>query len=239
MILIIPNSLSDKIEVGKADHIVAPSWLSPFTSMSVRYAIDKYEATEVRAFRVKDAMAAISARSIAKAKPRITFVALPNSRPPKGIPADVKAGVDAWIFPSERLKKLYPADLKHTSVEPPIASSFSGTAIFDESAKNYAWIGDIDGNTMRLKKAIEWVNAKEEECTLSVFGTGKPGNVMPAVKLARSIENSDRITWMGQPFTPEHCNTPITAIIQTGLDPTPLENKIHSQGIPLINIHQQ
>ncbi|MCM1452324.1 MAG: hypothetical protein NC102_08690 [Clostridium sp.] len=238
MIIILPNSLAAEVETAPGDHVVAPSWLSPFTAMSVRYAIDSHSDQEILAMRIKDAMASISARKIAKKRPKITMLILPNSKAPKGVPAEVKEGVDKWIFPSERLRALYPHGLKNAIVEPPVDKGFSAFPTIDEKARRYAWVGPIDGNTERLKKAIEWINSRPEECSLLVFGEGKAGNVMPAVRLARSIENPDRIAWMGQKFSPADCKTPFTAIIQAGLDPTPLENKLKSHGLPLINIYQ-
>ncbi|MCM1225006.1 MAG: hypothetical protein NC548_62200 [Lachnospiraceae bacterium] len=185
--------------------------------------------------RIKDAMAAISARKIAKRRPKVTMLILPNTNAPKGIPAEVREGVDKWIFPSERLRSLYPQGLKNAVVEPPLDKGFAGVPSVDEKARRYAWVGPIDGNTERLKKAIEWINSRPEECSLLVFGEGKAGNVMPAVRLARSIENSDRIAWMGKDFSPADCKTPLSAIIQAGLDPTPLENKLKSCGLPLLS----
>jgi len=234
MITILPNSLNAEIEVKAPDHIVRPSCLSPLTSMIVRYAIDSRPDNEIVVFRIKDAMAAISARTIAKRKPMITMRILPNSKPPKGIPSDVRAGVDRWIFPSKRMRGLYPADLKDACIETMVDTGFDGEPIHDPTAKYYVWIGGIDGNTERLKKAIKWIDSRPEDCTLAVFGVGKARNVMPAVQLARAIEHPDRITWMGQPMTAQHCNTPITAVIQAGPDPSPLENRFVAANIPLV-----
>lgn len=234
MIIILPANLNDAIRATEADTIVHPSWLSPLTSMQVRYAIDSRCDDEITAFRIKDAMAAISARSIAKRKPKVTMRIMPNSKPPKGIPADVKAGVDRWIFPTGRLRDLYPSDLNGATVETIVDTAFDGKPSHSPQAAYYAWIGGIDGNTERLKKAIEWIDSQAGDCTLAVFGIGKARNVMPAVKLARSIFHPDRISWMGQPMTASHCDVPFTAVIQAGLDPTPLENRFAAEGIPLI-----
>lgn len=236
MIIILPESLKTQIEPEVTDHIVTPSWLSPLTSMSVRYAIDSGSDTAITAFRIKDAMAAISARAIARRKPKITVRVIPNSQPPKGIPSDVKAGVDEWIFPSERMRSLYPRDIKGAKVSPPIDARFNVKPTFDPEAGRIIWIGEINANTDRLKKAINWVSSQAKDCTLEIFGEGKARYVMPAVRLARSVERPGRIQWRGRPFTAADCNDPITAVIQAGLDPTPLENRLKQDGIELLNI---
>lgn len=234
MIIILPDSLGDAVRVNATDLRVRPSWLSPMTAMNVRYAIDSRSDDEVVAVRMPDAMAAISARSIAGRKPRVTVRVLPNSRPPKGIPAAVRQGVDRWLFPSERMRVLYPADLKDAVVEPLIDTDFDGHPVHDPHARHYAWVGAIDGNTERLKKAINWVNSLDDDAALSIYGTGKARNVMPAVKLSRSIEHPERIKWIGQPLTAANIAGPMTAIIQAGLDPTPLELRLQSEGIPVV-----
>lgn len=235
MIIILPNSLKPKVEVKAPDIEITPSWLSPLTAMSVRYAIDYHPGQDITAFRIKDAMAAISARSISKHSPKITMRILPNAKPPKSIPYDVKQGVDLWIFHTERMRAQYPSDLKRTAVEPPIDTQFKGKPEHSKDSNHYIWIGEIDGNTERLKKAIEWIDAKEDEYSLMVYGTGKAQNVMPAVKLARAIIHPDRISWMGQPIGIADCNTPICGVLQAAPDPSPLENRFHADGIPLID----
>lgn len=235
MIAIIPSSLKNAIKAEAHDIEITPSWLSPLTSMNVRYAIDSHSADHnILVFRTKDAMAAISARSIAKKKPKITMRVLPNSKIPKSVPSDVRLGVDKWIFPTERMRNLYPSGLKDTIIEAPIDTAFSGKPIADKSARQYIWIGEINNNTVRLKKAIEWIDSQTEEYALTIFGTGKAQYTMPAVRLARSIVHPDRISWMGQPFSEQDCNAPISGVLQAGLDPTPLENRLALDGITLI-----
>lgn len=237
MIEIIPGKLKPYITANAHRIEISPSWLSPITAMNVRYAIDTHPDRDITTYRIKDAMAAVSARSIAKEKPKIIVRILPNSKPPKGIPSDVKAGVDKWIFPSERLKALFPADLKNTAVEPPIDTEFKGKPIHSPESHHYIWIGEIDGNTERLKRAIEWIDAKEDECTLMIYGTGKAQNTMPAVRVARSIVHPDRISWMGQNISAGDCNAPTTGVMQAGLDPTPLENRFNAEGVPVISCY--
>lgn len=234
MIIILPHSLREKIEVDTFDFVITPSWLSPMTSMNVRYAIDSHPGHNITVFRLKDAMAAISARSISKVSPQIIVRIPPNAKPPKGIPHDVSQGVDLWIFPTERLRNLYPQDLKNTKVEIPVDTRFKGKPKHASDSKHYVWIGDIDGNTERLKKAIQWIDAQKDG-SLMVYGTGKAQHVMPAVKLARAVSHPDRISWMGQPISETDCDTPICGILQAGLDPTPLENRFNAAGIPLID----
>lgn len=233
MIAIIPDSLVKTIKIKDTDQRISPSLLSPMTSMNVRYAIDSRDDDEVLAVRIADAMAAISARSIARRKPRIVVRVLPNSEPPKGIPADVRQGVDCWLFPSERMRALYPADLKNAIVDPEIDMEFDGKPQHDPQARHYVWVGPIDGNTERLKTAINWVNALDEDASLAIYGEGKARNVMPAVKLARSIEHPDRVEWIGAAPTANNLDRPITAVLQAALDPTPLELRLQRDGILL------
>lgn len=234
---IVPAGQSDGIAALMRDNGIRcdemqPSFLSVFTAMSIASEVDKKAYTIVEVSRIDDAMAAVSARKLAASHFSIVMVAKANSAVPKSIANDVKNGVDGWIFQSERLKALYPEDLKNAAVIMPMAEKkIAHTLPLIEARSLPAhgrllWMGPLDGNTDRLKAAIEAVDAADGALSLVVCGTGKARHTMPAVRLSRAVNERlgrEAIQWRGEEFSLEHEAEQSDGIIQAGLDPSELE----------------
>lgn len=217
---------------------ISPSFLSAFTAMSIASEVDKKAYDIVEVSRLDDAMAAVSARKLADGRFSIVMVAKANSSAPKSIAQDIRNGVDGWIFQSERLRSLYPDGLKNGAVIPPLAEIRVAIPLplFDAASLpaqgRFLWIGPIDGNSERLKAAIEAIGASDGALSLVICGTGKARHAMPAVRLSRVVNERlgrQAIEWRGENFSLEQEAEQADGIIQSGLDPSALELSFSQQ----------
>ncbi|MCC8114807.1 MAG: hypothetical protein LIP03_12630 [Bacteroidales bacterium] len=211
--------------------------LSAFTSMRLAKAIDRTAAQAVLVTTIPDAMAAVSARKLAKSKFRIICAPRPNEPVPTGLAEDIRRGVDAWVFPSERQRQAYPQDLNRAEVIGLVDPDFSPTLPQPGAVPRIVWIGPIDGNTQRLIRAIEQIDLPERDCELMVCGTAKAQSVMPAVHRSRAINHPERVMWTGENYELADEAAKGCAIVQSGLDPDPIETAACGQH-PLLQPEQ-
>lgn len=221
-------------EAGLFCAVMHPSPISALTALQIASEADKCAASHVRVSRVADAMAAVSARKVAKKPFKIVMEVEPCAETPRRIPHDILAGVDAWIFPAE--SAVWP-DIPTARViimppcgEPLASLPLVAPADARDGGAAPLWIGPIDGNYDRLQQAIDSVAPGQ---TLRICGTGKARHTMPIVR--RSREKNAAIEWLG-----EECNLAdelarATSIIQSGPTPTLLELRAASLQTPIAN----
>ena len=203
---------------------ISPSALSAFTAMKVRKALNKGECDVVAVGDLGNAMAAISAREISRDVHIVYFVA-PNADVPKGIPADIRNGVDAWIFPSQRLCDAFPDSLKRKLVVPTadVDGIIEGKVAGSGNPLHMAWIGPMDGNTQRLVDAVNAIDEAPDGSLLTICGTGKAQKVMPAVRQSRAICHPERVVWAGDKCDIVATVSEATAVVQSGMDAIGIE----------------
>ena len=203
---------------------ISPSALSAFTAMKVRKELNKGAYDMVAVSDLGNAMAAISAREISR-DVRIAYFVASNADVPKGIPADIRNGVDAWIFPSQRLCDAFPDSLKRKLVVPAadVDGIIEGKVAGSGSPLRMAWIGPINGNTQRLIDAINAIDEAPEGALLTVCGTGKAQMAMPAVRQSRAICHPERVVWVGEGGDIVATVSEASAVVQSGMDAIGIE----------------
>ncbi len=234
----LPGKFADELASrGVSTQRLSPTLLGAFTAVKIASALGKENIHCIHAYNLRDAMSAISGREISKGvKPKIVVEVAPNSAVPKSIPADICAGVDAWIFPSKRLLDLYPDNLKCKTLLPPVDLSIDWQkAKPNPSANHLCWVGALDGNIDRLKTAIQIVD-DNEGLSLRVCGTGKARYVMEAVRKQRGMEHPERVEWLGENFDIAEVLSGASAIVQAGLDPCGTESQARGRGWQLLQV---
>lgn len=228
----LPASTEAMAEAGLFYAVMHPSPISALTALQIASEADKCAATHVRVSRVADAMAAVSARKVAKSPFKIIMEVEPCAEPPRRIPRDILAGVDAWIFPAEIA--VWP-DIPTARViilppcgEPLASLPLVAPADTRNGGAHPLWIGPIDGNYDRLRQAVEVVGPDQ---TLRICGTGKARHTMPIVR--RSREKNAAIEWLGETYNLTDELARATSIIQSGPTPTLLELRAASLQTPL------
>lgn len=211
-----------------------PSPISALTALQIASEADKNAATHVRVIRIPDAMAATSARKVAKRPFKIVMEIEPCAEPPRRIPRDILAGVDAWIFPAE--SAVWPdIPTARVIIMPPCGEPLATLPLVTPAdtrngGAHPLWIGPIDGNYDRLLQAVETVGPDQ---TLRICGTGKARHTMPIVR--RSREKNASIEWLGDEYNLADELARATSIIQSGPTPTLLELRAASLQTPIAN----
>lgn len=213
---------------------LSPALLSAMTSLKVSKAIGNADYDIVMVDSMDNAMAAISARKLnPKATFRLVYFVKPDSEIPKSVHKDIRAGVDGWLFPSQRLYDSYPQELKNKAVVVPV--SLAGLKVEREclSVPVIAWIGPIMHADL-LKEAIEEVEVQQGRFMLRVAGAGQAKTVMPLVRLARALQHGANVEWTGDSYDIAKEMANCSAVLRTAPDITPTETIALQNGIPLI-----
>ncbi len=214
---------------------VAPSMLSAITALKIARAADKSGCAIVEVYTLTDAIAAVSARKIARQKFGIVYSVGCCPTPPKGIAAEIRREVDAWVFAGENSAAAYPADLRNKTVIG--ATHFGIHDILEEKTRTprtYLMAGaltDFD----RLRQAITDTDAAPDGTILRICGTGKARYVMAEVRHAKHIQHPERIQWAGDAFDPDKETIIADAAIKGHDEVTPIEAYLMSRGLPLYN----
>lgn len=227
---------------GASVRTASPAVMSAFTSMVIANELKKQRTDAIIALRIKDAQAAISARKISDASDaKIAMIVASNTEAPRGIPADVRSGVDAWIFPSRRMAGLYPPELRNARVVPLPEARTAAPQASSAPRSVFVWAAPIDGNTDSLRRAIRIVDnlptlPDGAEPSLKICGRGKAQHTMPAVREHRAMEHSERVAWLADDYDLDELAASAAGIVQGGSDPTALELAISSEVAPLVTI---
>ncbi len=213
---------------------LSPTLLSAMTSMKIARAIKNEDFDVVMVDSMDNAMAAVSARQLnLKKNFKLVYCAAPGSEAPKSVPKDIARSVDGWIFPSQRLCDLYPADLACKTVLQPV--SLAGVSVSKEAHPTpvIGWIGSII-HPEGLKAALEEVDAQEGRFMLRIAGAGQAKTVMPLVRLSRALAHKDNVVWVGESYDVAEEMAKCDAVLYTAPDLTPAETIAVQNGIPVI-----
>lgn len=214
---------------------VSPCILSAITALKIAREADRSGCMIVEVYSLADAIAAVSARKIARLKFGIVYSVPCGATPPKGIASEIRREVDAWVFTGESSAAAYPTDLRNKTIIG--ATHFGIQEIHEEKTgtpQTYLMAGPLtDFN--RLRQAITDTDAAPEGTILRICGTGKARYVMAEVRYARHIRHPERIQWTGDNSDPEKEALLADAAIKGHDDVTAIEAYIMSLGLPLYN----
>lgn len=213
---------------------MSPALLSAMTSLKVSKAIGNADYDIVMVDSMDNAMAVISARKLnPKATFRLVYYVKPDSEVPKSVHKDIKAGVNGWLFPSQRLYDSYPQELKNKVVGVPV--SLAGLKVEREclSVPVIAWIGPIMHADL-LKEAIEEIETRQGRFVLRIAGAGLAKTVMPLVRMARALQHAGKVVWIGESYDIAMEMAKCSAVLRTAPDINPTETIALQNGIPLI-----
>ena len=226
----IPQIWADK---GILVERISSSWLSAFTAAKIARAVDKSGCEIVEIYNLTDAMAAVSSRKIARSRFAIVCSIPANTEAPKGIPTEIRRGVDAWAFTSQESAADFPSDLKNKTVIPATHFGIKELAELKSIApRKYLFVGPLT-DFDRLKQAIADTDCAPDGTALRICGTGKARYVMAEVRHARGIEHPERIEWAGADYDLGNEITRADAVIKSHRDITDTEAYIMSRGLPL------
>lgn len=217
--------------LGLTSHSVSPTLFSAFTSMTIATECDRRNARLVHTYRPLDAMAAISARRIAKRRDFSVVLEFADNAPrPRSISKDILKGVDAWVLPTDRLADMAAASHKPCLVMLPKSAETDGRPLpaAGDKPHHLLWAGPLEKNIERLKDAIRLVGNSDGRVRLTVLGTGTARYAMQAVKLSRALPDPSLVQWLGDNYSPDRILPEATAIVQSQDDPTPYELDIAS-----------
>lgn len=220
-------------EYGIDVDLMSPHFLSAFTANKIARVADQYGCKVVEVYNTTNAIAAVSARKIAKGRFAIVCSIPANREAPKGIAVEIRREVDAWVFTSHESAADFPTDLKNKTVIPAThfgidkwAESRSGTP------QKYLYIGPLT-DFDRLRQAIADTDNAPDGTTLRICGTGKARYVMAEVHHARHISHPERIVWLGEGYDLDKEAYRSDAAIKSHRDITDTEAYIMSHGLPL------
>lgn len=223
---ILPNNVGeDSPEIGqlrKRGHMVEimrPALWSAFTAASVASRLKGGDVDRVEAERLKDAVAAVSARKLV---PDIRFeiaVRVPrNSAPWKH--TDRLAGCDVmWIYPSERVQGEFGVAGTIEPVDIPPGEDFR----YDPGFVRYALFGeDAPATYVRLKAAVDAISATPD-AILDVYGEFKARYVMPVVRRCSALDVECRVRWHGKDYDFNRAVLDADRILLSQYEPTDTE----------------
>lgn len=221
-------------EFGMMVTDLSPSLLSAMTAMKIAKAVKKEDFDVVMVDSMENAMAAVSARKLdLNQKFKLAFCVAPNSEAPKAVAKDIANGVDAWIFPSQRLADMYPAGLKCPTVLQPVSLADVRVTKEPHPTPVIGWIGDIrypEG----LKQALETMDELDGGFILRISGAGLAKTVMPLVRLSRALVHKENVVWVGESYNVAEEMGKCDAVLYTAPDLTPVETIAVQNGLPLI-----
>lgn len=225
---------------GAVITVMHPSALSFATSMVIGSEVKKSggEVTAVIVDRLKDAVGAVSARKLGGKFAIIYCVS--ETEPddaPRSVPTEIENGIDCWVFPSEAILKAYAGrniKLRVAEVVQPIFITDTLPHHDPETPLRISWIGPVT-DSRRLMDAIDAM-AKFPDGTfrLDVYGTGKAGRVMPAVKEAKHCSNFETV-WHGDDYKLENALRATDVLLAKSAVPDGTEALALASGIPVID----
>ncbi len=232
-----PQKKSDELSrLGISLLDYSPTLFSAFAAMRISSMIDKEEISVIEVGNIKDAMAAISGRDLARKKHvKIIINVPPNFHSPKGVAGEIRRKIDAWLFPSARLRDTFPDDLRRAAVIP--TTSFTLTTNIEKTTHDkpvISWISDIT-RPDRLKAFLEEAESTPGDYSVRICGAGDAAKVMPVVRFARQLTRNRDITWVGEEYDPETEIKECDAVVASDDDITSTEAAAILSGRPLLH----
>lgn len=245
------NSLDGIIELSRnllaqKHHIVVtelqPSGFSFITSTRLANLLKKNKASVVVVDRLKDAVAAVSARKLLPkdvASYKIVYSVSALAHIPTGVPTEVCRGIDCWVFDAESTMQTYTNHEfieVHTSVIIPPTTSINLEAQRNtepREALHISVVGDL-ADADRLHRTVRAVAACDRgKVELHVYGTGKPRNIMPIVNEARHLDGLS-VVWHGSEYKLENVAADTDIAVGAYAVPGNVDIFFRSLGIPVV-----
>ena len=189
-------------------NVLQPSSFSFITSTRLANAIKKQRADVVIVDRLKDAIAAVSARKLLTkdcAGFKILYSVSALSHMPTGVPTEVCRGIDCWVFDSKEAERTYS---NHEFIEVHSSVIIEPTTVLDldveknraeRNALHITVVGDL-ADTNRMQRIVRAVGAcARDKVELHVYGTGKPRYIMPVVNESRKLDGLN-VVWHGETY---------------------------------------
>jgi glycosyltransferase involved in cell wall biosynthesis len=187
---------------------IEASSFSFITSTRLANAIKNDGVDVVIVDRVKDAIAAVSARKLVakeQSNYKVIYSVSALSAMPHGVPTEVCRGIDCWVFDSAETEQAYAShefiEVHGSVIIPPTTTLHLDVAKRgrQHEAVHVSMIGELtDGD--RLQRVIRAVAACSERAVeLHVYGTGKPRVIMPIVNEARHTDGLN-VVWHGTTY---------------------------------------
>lgn len=224
---------------GHTVQYVAPSVFSSFTALRVATACKKETPDAVFTYSLRDAMAALSAKTINSIVPPYPVLMFASShfKVPKSINSEIAEKIDALVFDSEATEAKWQKaanieKVKIKTVVPPAAENIpvvrTRTA---EQPRTLTYFGNFSDVTA-LKKILESIARTDmtDSIQIRICGTGKAAVVMPIVKRTRA--NRLPVVWLGDGFDLEKELAQTDGFIPSGDVHTDIEIRMLANGIP-------
>jgi hypothetical protein len=184
------------------------SSFSFITSTRLANQLKKSKAEIVIVDRLRDAIAAVSARKLVSKQSagfKIIYSVSALATMPHGVPTEVCRGIDCWVFDNECAEKAYSEHEfieVHRSVIIPPTTSITIAAEkkeHDRDSLHISVVGNLDdGDRMqRIVRAV--ASCSRNNLELHVYGTGKPRTIMPIVNEARHLDGL-KVVWHGSNY---------------------------------------
>lgn len=188
--------------------VLQPSGFSFITSTRLANELKNTKASIVVVDRLKDAIAAVSARKLVSkdiATYKLLYVVSTLAHMPTGVPTEVCRGIDCWVFDAESTLQTYDNNEfieVHRSVIIPPTTSIDIVAHKNTEQRETLHISVV-GNLAdadRLYRTVRAVAAcARDKVQLHVYGTGKPRHIMPIVNEARHLDGLS-VVWHGSDY---------------------------------------
>jgi len=233
---ILPNNVSEDCpEVtqlrrqGNIVETMRPALWSALTAASVASRLKGFGADRIEVERLKDAVAAVSARKLV---PDIRFeiaVRVPRNSEPWRHVSRIDGEDIRWIFPSERLRTTFGISGETEPLDIPCVEESEQAP----TAKKYAFFGeDAPATYMRLKDTVEAI-ATTPDAILDVYGEFKARYVMPIVRRCRALEVENRVAWHGKDYVFHEAVMNCDRVLLSQHEPTDTELQAAGFGKPL------
>lgn len=216
-----------------------PSAFSFATSMNIAAMQKRNVPDAVIAYRIKDAVAAVSARTLldkSRAPYPIVFRADESTKLPPHIVGSVANGVDVWLCnnntTANKLTEEYGIDSGRVRALPyPGPSTPIATAEKADDVLTLIYAGPI-GQGQRLSAMVERLAKADlpRRVELRIIGTAKARYVMPIVRRCRALNLP--VTWLGDNCDSEKEYAAANAWVRSGDAPCAVEIRLMANGRP-------
>ncbi len=227
---------------GMAVSELQPSGFSFITSTRLANVLKKTKAQIVVVDRLKDAIAAVSARKLLPkdiAAYKLVYSVSALQHMPTGVPTEVCRGIDCWVFDAESTKQAYSENEfieVHSSVIIPPTSAIDMHAHKNTAMReslHITVVGDL-ADADRLQRTVRAVASCDRgKVELHVYGTGKPRYIMPIVNEARHLDGLS-IVWHGSEYKLEAVAADTDIAVGAYAVPDSVDIFFRSLGIPVV-----
>lgn len=213
---------------GHEVKVMHPAFWSALTASTIASNLKTFAADRVEVERLKDAVAALSARKLAPEKSFEVAIRVPRNSEPWRHAGRLATENVSWIFPSERLKAAFGFEGTIEAIDFPLYEA-------NADGLKYAIFGsDAPITYIRLKDAVEAIAASQSS-VLHVYGEFKARHIMPVVRRCKALEIENRVVWHGIDYDFEKAIQDCDFVLLSQYEPTDDELVIESIGCKFIS----